>query len=446
MSIIRSVRITTGLVIGALLAFGALSASAVAAPGTIRVLDFGSPSLGYSIPIAAPGGGTFSTDPGRALVRVTPGTGAASQVTAWCVDPTRIISQGVDYPVSLQTPADTPELSTPGFQEAGWLIGASDGLIAKAPDQGFEAAAIQIALWQLAGKAADVAAVTTNPTLNTRVAQLRALADGKVLVTALALAGPTGAVAVGSPATLTLTGTPGAVVDLAVTSGSATLSSTQTTLGPSGTAQVTVTPAATGGVVVSASAQGGALVRAAHPSGRSVPQDMAFVTPVPLSATATLTAIAPAVAPVVTPLAPATAPSVRVAQLPARLALAKSAPGTVLRGSVIDYRLTVTNVSARTARAVIVRDPVPAGTFLGHLPRSARLRSGAVVWHLGTLAPGASVTVRLRLRTSVSAVGDVLNVASASASNAATVRARARTLLVAPRRVAPAVVVPRVTG
>ena len=78
------------------------------------------------------------------------------------------------------------------------------------------------------------------------------------------------------------------------------------------------------------------------------------------------------------------------------------------------------------------------GPTSGRVPRGARLRSGAVVWSLGALAPGAHVTVHLRVRTSTAPLGDLRNIAAASAANAATVRARATTHLIAPPRVAPA--------
>ena len=445
MSFCRLLRITAAFAAAAVLTMGAAASLASAAPGTVRVLDLSAPSLGRSISVAAPGGGTFSADPGRALVRVTTGQGATSQVAAWCVDRTRSIDEGINYPVNLQTPADTPELTTTGYREAGWLIAASDGLITGASDSGFEAAAIQVAVWQLAGQAADVVAVTANPALNTRVAQLRALAAGKALGTTLALSGPAGAITVGSPASVTVSGAPGASVDLTVTSGSAALSRARVTLGSSGTAQIGVTPAAAGGITVGATSQGGALMRAVHPSGAKAPQGLAWVTPAPLSASVNLTAVAPTVAPLVTPASvPVTTAPVVAAQVPATLQLAKSAPARLRRGRAITYTLTVTNVSAQAARGVVVRDPVPAATVLGLLPKGARLSSGAVVWSIGALAPGKSVTVHLRLRTINAPLGDVVNVASASAANAATVRARARTRLFAPR-VAPAAVAP-VTG
>ena len=87
---------------------------------------------------------------------------------------------------------------------------------------------------------------------------------------------------------------------------------------------------------------------------------------------------------------------------------------------------------------MVVRDPVPEGASLGRLPVRAQLDGGAVVWHLGDLAPGATVTVHLRLRADVLSARRVRNEARASAANAATVRAHAITRVVVPLRVAPA--------
>ena len=433
----RTFATIASVVLAVLFVLGAAGAAA-ASPGTLRAIDLSSPSL-TSVKVATPGGGSFTGDPGRALIRITPAGGSGAVVNGWCVDPDHFMSENTDYPVNLQTPADTPALDTARYREAGWLIGAADGLIATAPNPSLEAAAVQVAVWQLTGGAADVTAVTNRSDLNTRVAALRALAAGRRPVTALAMSAATGAVTTGSPATLNLTGTPGAVVDLAVTAGSATLSSAQVTLDAAGAAQVTVTPTAAGAVTVGATAQGGALQRAARLPGATAPQEMAVVTPVTLTATATVTATAPTV------VAPVTPPVV-VAAVPAKLALVKTAPASVRRGATIAYRLTVTNTGTTTARRVVVRDPVPDGAYVGTLPSRARLSGGAVVWRLGTLKPGAKVTVTLTLRTRPKAVGDVLNVASASAANAATVHARARTHLLLPTRVKPARVQPAVTG
>lgn len=437
-------RLVIALATLAVLAAGAVGAAA--APASLRALDLASPSLGHDVTVIAAGGGTFTADPGRAVLRLTPAGGPASQVLAWCVDPARSISEGVDYPVDLQNASDTPALAGPGFSQAAWLIAASDRMIADAADPGLEAAAIQVAVWQLTGGVADTADATSSAVLNARVAQIRAAAAGRAVVTELAASATVESVPVGTPVTVTISGTPGAVVDLAITSGAATLSAGQVVIGPSGAVTVTAIPTAPGAVTIGASAQGGVLHRAVRVAGRSTPQAMAYVSSVPLTASAAITALAPAV---VTPLPVVVVPvPVAAAQVPvATLGLTKTAPATTRPGRVITYRLTVTNVGATVARAVVVRDPVPLRTYVTRLPGRARLRAGAVEWRLGDLAPGARATLVLRLRTDRLARGEVLNRATAAAANAAQVRAQARTRMVtAPRRVAPAVVAPAVTG
>ncbi len=439
---VRRAAVAVGVAVAALLLLIDVG-SATASPAVLRVLDDGAPSYGRAIPIAAPGGGTFTADPGRALVTLTPAGGTAVTGPAWCVDRLRRTSVGVDRAVDLQTPADTPALAEPGMQSAGWLIAAADDLIAAAPDPGREAAAVQVAVWRLTGQAADVLAVTPDAALNARAQELRELARGMAPVTALALAGPGGTLAAGTPATVTVTATPGAVVDLAVTAGAAALSSPQVQVGPSGSATVTVTPSGAGTVIVGATARGGHLARAAHLPGARGPQDMALITPATLTAFATLVAAAPAPPAVATGVPPAPAP--RVTPVPAVLRVHKTAPARVTRGRVIRYSLTVTNTGPVTARGVVVRDPLPAGTYVASMPARARLRAGAVVWDIGALAPGARVTVHLRLGTRLVAPGDLRNVATASARNARTVRARATTRIL-PVRVPVPRVAPAVTG
>ena len=411
-------------------------ATAAGAPGTLRLIDT-TPSLGRDVTVAAPGGGSFAADPGSALVRVTDAAGVSTETPAWCVDAQRAIGRDTDYAVDLRSSVDDPGLAGPAGAEAAWLISRAGGLIAGARSPGFEAAAIQVAVWQLTGQAADVAAVTTDAALNARVGALRALAAGRAPASALALSAP-GTVAPDVPAAVTVSGTPGAEVSLRVAAGAAVLSAPVVEIGPGGSAQVTVTPSGAGSAVVEARTEGGILWRASHLPGRPEPQDMAWVAPAPLVASVTLTAVAPLTPPLV-----AGVPA-RPAAIPAALRLVKRAPVIRLRGRPISYALTVTNTSGRTARAVVVRDPLPEGTYLPALPARARLSSGAVVWRLGDLAPGARVTVRLRLRTLPSAPSVVRNEARASAANAATVEARATTRLRRPI-VAP-IVVPVVTG
>ena len=54
-------------------------------------------------------------------------------------------------------------------------------------------------MWQLTGQAADTGSATDDADLNARVAELRALAEGRSPVTSIALAGPGGALVAGIP-------------------------------------------------------------------------------------------------------------------------------------------------------------------------------------------------------------------------------------------------------
>lgn len=424
----------------ALLMLGATAAAA--APGSLRVVDR-SPTLGERIQIVTPDGGWFTEDPGRQVVRITPSTGAPFDTVAWCVDTTRRIVAGVDFPVDLQSAGDVPELGDARHSEAAWLMTRADDLIGVASNPGLEAASIQIAIWQLTGQAKDARSVTAIESINQRVAQLRAFARGRTVATTIALSGPSAPLTPGATATLTVSGSPDAVVDLAVASGAATLSASQVTLDGNGLAQVAVTAGAAGDVRITASAGAGILWRAAHRGDANYPQDMAYVVPTTVGAEVSFTVAAVPAQPV-TPVGVAPALAGRPAPVRAALRVSKTAPARITAGRLIGYTLTVTNVSRRVARSVVLRDRIPAGTLLGSLPARARLDRGSVVWRLGTLKPGARVTVKLWLRTAPTASRTVRNVAVASASNAATVRARARTL-VRPVRVAP-VVQPAVTG
>ncbi|MFN8121129.1 MAG: hypothetical protein U0237_01735 [Thermoleophilia bacterium] len=417
----------TAVLLVALTALLLAATGAAASPGTLRLLQV-SPSLGHKVAVTAPGGGTYSVNPGRSQVRVTATGGDPLLTWAWCVMPRVGITSGTDYAVDLQNPDTTPDLAAPAQQEAAWLMTRADGLLAAAAEPGREAAAIQVAVWQLTGQAADVPAVTADAALNARVAALRAMARGRSAAVAVTLAGPAGGVTAGAPATITLTGTPGDVVTLRATG--AALSADQVTLSSDGTATVTVTPSGAGPSTVTAAAPGAVLWRAVHPAARPA-QNMAWVVPGTVYARLVLTA-APAEVPVTpapatTPTTP-TPPAVIPAQAPsAVLHLVKSAPRTVVTGLPVRYTLTVRNVSGRVARDVVVRDTLPRGTYVKTMPARAVLRGGAVVWRLGDLAPKATVTLHLTLWTLPSSGKVIRNGATATAENAKPVRATAVT-------------------
>jgi uncharacterized repeat protein (TIGR01451 family) len=409
----------------ALLVLGA--AAALGAPGTLKVVDE-TPTLGRAITVAAPGGGSFRADPGHARAVVTPQGGTSFITSVWCVDALRGVLAGYEYDVDLQTAADAPILA--GWNEAAWLMGQGDALLAAAADPDMEAAAIQVAIWQLTGNAADIHDVTGNAALNARVAELRALAAGKAPVTALALSAGSGTLTAGGTGTVTVTGTPGAQVALRVVSGPATLTRTQVTLDASGSAQVGVSATGSGRIVVGATAPGGILWRAAHLPDQQAPQDQAYLLPTELTAEATLTASPAVVPPTVTPVSRAV------------LGISKAAPRRATVGTRITYSIRVVNRSAVTARGVVVRDNLPSGLVAVRVPSGASIRNGVVTWRVGDMAPRRTVTLRVTLRTLKSVRSTITNTATASASNASRVSARAVTRITP----LPSAVQPAVTG
>ena len=126
-----------------------------------------------------------------------------------------------------------------------------------------------------------------------------------------------------------------------------------------------------------------------------------------------------------------------------RLTIDKRGPSTAKSGAVVTYLVKITNTGTVTADNVVMRDKVPTSMALAKRPAGVQLVKGFVVIRAGTLAPGASKTLRLQFRINRLASGLRTNTASASASNAATVRDSARTRII---RVSGRIVVPSVTG
>ena len=78
------------------------------------------------------------------------------------------------------------------------------------------------------------------------------------------------------------------------------------------------------------------------------------------------------------------------------LRVVKSAPRFARVGQRIRFSLTVTNVGTIDATSVQVADVPPAALTLSGLAATSGMRRvrGNAVWRLGTLAPGATRTVR----------------------------------------------------
>jgi len=132
-----------------------------------------------------------------------------------------------------------------------------------------------------------------------------------------------------------------------------------------------------------------------------------------------------------------------VGELNTRIAIRKLGPKAGQVRRAVAYTILVTNTGAAIAKNVMVVDPVPAGMVIAKRPANATFSKGKVTWRVGDLQPGQSVTLRLLLRTDVNVAATRCNIATASASNAPSVRGRACTRFA---RIAAAPSVPRVTG
>jgi uncharacterized repeat protein (TIGR01451 family) len=140
----------------------------------------------------------------------------------------------------------------------------------------------------------------------------------------------------------------------------------------------------------------------------------------------------PSPSPAPQPPAPA-----EVAGLPvAALRVLKAAPRVARFGERIRFALTVTNVGTNAAMNVQVADVPPAAVTLSGLSATAGMRRvrGNAVWRLGTLALGASRTVRGSVLIKAGTPGLKRNLALATAANAHLVDSRVDTRVLGPVR------------
>ncbi|MGE0135655.1 MAG: hypothetical protein AB7L91_16225 [Dehalococcoidia bacterium] len=421
----------------ALLATILVMPARAATPGQIVLLD-NAPAFS-SVTVNVPGGGAPSISPGRFQLQVTPAGGATTVRDAFCIDTSNPISEGTIYDVSLQTAADDPSLGTPAAGSVAWLIQESDALIAAAADPGFEAGALQVAVWSLLEQV-DTTTPTSDAALNARAQALVALSAGK------RAAGPVGITAAnpstcagGAGTTLTVTGTPGATASLAVTSGQGTLSASQVTFSAAGTATVTLSSSSVGNTQVTVTSQGAELTRAARIPDGTQQQEIGFLTPRTFTASVSVGFTNCGSGPGTQPLSPAT-PTGSVSR-PA-LRVSKVGPARSLSGRTIQYTIVVRNVGKARATGVVARDILPAGLAFARSSISPSSIGERLSWRLGNLAPGASRTLRVWLRAPNDVVGARTNRVAVSASNAATARAAVVTRF----RLRPVAVQPAVTG
>jgi hypothetical protein len=415
---------------GALLLVLSFSSSALAAERvTFRLLG-SSPIYANAVDVHKAAGGTVRVRPARYHYRITTsasaGTGSVTtEASGNCVDLNHYIVTGRDYNVDLQTAADAPELATAPYREAAWLLSRADDLIAAAPDAGLEAGALQLAIWQLTGQARDLDAPSSDVTLNARVSALRALAAGRSVPSALAVSVAGGDTCLDTGAAVTVTGTPGAVVDLAVATApgaepTAQVSPQQVTIGADGLASASLRSSAVGAVTVQATTSAPTLIRAAKVQGATTPQDQLFLRPGTLSALATqnfidcdLYLFAPGAPGATIPLAPPApeTPAAPLAPAGPALVISLDSPSLAAPGGEAVYRLTVTNNGTGTKRGLKVAQRVGAGVspVSARGPKGSRATVGrsAAHWTLPALKGGRSATLVLRVKVARRLAGEV---------------------------------------
>jgi uncharacterized repeat protein (TIGR01451 family) len=118
------------------------------------------------------------------------------------------------------------------------------------------------------------------------------------------------------------------------------------------------------------------------------------------------------------------------------IGIAKAGPLTARAGTSFTYRITVRNRSEFAATNVEVTDLVPASLTLVRIPAGATIRNGVVTWRVGTLAPGASRSLRMPVRVNPNVSGRIRNSATVTADNLPPRRSTAITRITGPRPVA----------
>lgn len=80
------------------------------------------------------------------------------------------------------------------------------------------------------------------------------------------------------------------------------------------------------------------------------------------------------------------------------LAVTKRGPGMRYVGRTATFEITVQNTGDASANDTVLVDVLPAGTQFVEADRDGRFADGKVTWHLGTLSPRESVTVRMTVK------------------------------------------------
>jgi uncharacterized repeat protein (TIGR01451 family) len=465
----RGTRAIVATALGAGVGLVALAPSAMAAtPATITLLPGGPTSA--SLTVRTTTGATAVGALEWFRLRVTPAGTPSVEVRGFCDDPEHVISPNRVYAVELRNADDAPDLASAGYSAVSYLLRRTPDLVAAAPDNKLEVAALQVAIWQLGGRV-PLTGASNNAAVNTRAAELRAMATGAATPTApAATTAAAQACAASGRIEVAITGAPGARAAIQVAEGTATTSVPTVVIGRDGTASVTVRAATAGRSVVRVRVEAGVLTRAARPgNGTKGPQETVFVTPaensidVPVNFTNCAVepgvepggtpVTPPAVTPAPTPTKPAETPTapapvnnpvtdpgtLQPTQTAPKLTVAKRGPASTRAGGTLRYSIVVKNTGSAAAENVKVDDTLPLTASVVSRG-AASLRSGRLVWTVGRLAAGASRTLVVVLRADGDATARICNtvVATGDGDLRASDRTCAR-IVGAPARVIPAV-------
>ena len=108
--------------------------------------------------------------------------------------------------------------------------------------------------------------------------------------------------------------------------------------------------------------------------------------------------------------------------IPAVLAIVKQLPETASQGQLVNYTVTVKNISKVPVYNARLTDSLPSGTSLVRMPVNGRFSRGLLSWNLGTMAPGASRTVRVTVKVGTGTTGNHRTHAEALGVNARAVQ------------------------
>ncbi|MFZ4755949.1 MAG: hypothetical protein ACOYL4_08055, partial [Miltoncostaeaceae bacterium] len=118
------------------------------------------------------------------------------------------------------------------------------------------------------------------------------------------------------------------------------------------------------------------------------------------------------------------APAAFVTAAPASLSVRKLGVALARPGSVVGFRIRVTNTSAVTATNVVITDLPPSAFVIGSTPAGSTRAGRTFTWKLGTISAGSSKTVSIILNLKANASGTKCNVAKATADNATAAQGR----------------------